>query len=128
MNNTPVHVTDADFQAEVLDYPLPVLVDFWAEWCGPCRMVAPVLDKLAGEFAGQVRIAKVNVDENPGLAQAFQIMSIPNIMIFKERTLIFNQPGALPEAAFRDLLQQAVALQIPPHVHDEQAVEEETEA
>jgi thioredoxin 1 len=109
----PVVVTDATFEQEVLNHDKPVIVDFWAEWCGPCRMVAPILEKLAKEFAGQIRVAKVNVDENPGLAQAFRIMSIPNIMIVKQRTVIFNQPGALPEAAFRDLIKQAIALQIP---------------
>ena len=103
-------VTDASFQSDVLEHDKPIMVDFWAEWCGPCRMVAPTLEKLAKEFAGQIRIAKVNVDENPGVAQAFRIMSIPNIMIIKNRTMIFNQPGALPEPAFRDLITQAIAL------------------
>ncbi|MGQ9889889.1 MAG: thioredoxin [Aggregatilineales bacterium] len=113
MDTKPVTVTDATFEQEVLAYPLPVVVDFWAPWCGPCRMVAPILDKLAKEFAGKVRIAKVNTDENPGLAQAFQIMSIPTIMMVKERTIVFSQPGALPESALRDLIQQLIALQIP---------------
>jgi thioredoxin 1 len=116
----PVVVTEATFEKEVLNYDKPVLVDFWAEWCGPCRMVAPILEKLAKEFAGQIRVAKVNVDENPGLQQAFRIMSIPNIMIIKQRTVIFNQPGALPEAAFRDLVKQAIALQIPAKAQDQQ--------
>ncbi|MCC6803727.1 MAG: thioredoxin [Anaerolineae bacterium] len=111
--NKPVTVTDATFEQEVLNSDLPVLVDFWAAWCGPCRMVAPVLEKLAGEFAGQIKIAKVDVDANPGLSQAFRIQSIPNLMIVKQRTMIFNQPGALPEAALRDLIQQAIALEIP---------------
>ncbi len=111
--SAPVTVTDATFEGEVLNSDLPVLVDFWAAWCGPCRMVAPILDKLAKEFAGQIKIAKVNVDENPGLSQAFRIQSIPTLMIVKQRTMIFNQPGALPEASLRDLIQQAIALQIP---------------
>ncbi|MBI1256484.1 MAG: thioredoxin [Chloroflexi bacterium] len=112
--NAPVTVTDATFEQEVLNANLPVLVDFWAAWCGPCRMVGPILEKLAGEFAGKIKIAKVDVDANPGLSQAFRIQSIPNLMIVKERTMIFNQPGALPEAALRDLIGQAIALQIPP--------------
>lgn len=125
VDDKPVQVTDATFEAEVLSHDLPVLVDFWAEWCGPCRMVAPTLEKLAKEYAGKVRIAKVNVDENPGLSQAFRIMSIPTIMLIKQRTVVFSQPGALPEAAFRDLLNQLIALELPPR--DEEA-EEESEA
>ncbi len=115
VESKPVAVTDATFEAEVLahSHTLPVVVDFWAPWCGPCRMVAPILDKLAQEFAGKVRIAKVNTDENPGLSQAFQIMSIPTIMMVKERTIVFSQPGALPESALRDLFQQLIDLEIP---------------
>ncbi len=120
IDDQPVHVTDATFEAEVLNHDKPVVIDFWAEWCGPCRMVAPILDKLAKEFAGQVRIAKVNVDENPGLSQAFRVMSIPTIMLVKERTIVFSQPGALPEAAFRDLIQQLIALELPPREEAEE--------
>jgi thioredoxin 1 len=110
----PVTVTDATFEQEVLNSDIPVLVDFWAPWCGPCRMVAPILDKLAKEFAGKIKVAKVNTDENPGLSQAFRIMSIPNLMVVKQRTIIFNQPGALPEAPLRNLITQAIELEIPP--------------
>jgi thioredoxin 1 len=112
--DSPVTVTDATFEQEVLNSEIPVLVDFWAAWCGPCRMVAPILDKLAKEFAGQIKVAKVNTDENPGLSQAFRIMSIPNLMVVKQRTIIFNKPGALPEAALRNLIAQAITLEIPP--------------
>jgi thioredoxin len=115
VENTPVAVSDATFQSDVIDYSdtLPVVVDFWAPWCGPCRQVAPVLDKLAKEFAGQIRIAKVNVDENPMVSQSFNIMSIPTIMMLKEKTIVFSQPGALPEPALRDLFGQLVKLEIP---------------
>jgi len=120
----PLHVTDMTFEKEAIEasHEMPVLIDFWAEWCGPCRMVAPILDKLAKEFAGKARIVKVDTDKNPGLSQAFQIRSIPTIAVFKEGKLIFMQPGALPEPAFRDLIQQAIDVVIP---EDEATPEEQ---
>lgn len=121
VEDKPVKVTDATFEAEVLNHDKPVLVDFWAEWCGPCRMVAPTLEKLAKEYAGQIRIAKVNTDENPGLSQAFRIMSIPTIMLIKQRTIVFSQPGALPEAAFRELITKLIALELPPQTESQPA-------
>ncbi|MCS6836320.1 MAG: thioredoxin [Anaerolineae bacterium] len=120
IDTKPVNVTDSDFQAQVIDYSytLPVLVDFWAEWCGPCRMVAPILEKMAREFAGRLRVAKVDTDRNPGLSQAFRIMSIPTIMAFKDGQLVFNQAGAFPEPAFRDLIQQLIALDVKAALRD----------
>ena len=111
----PMDVADATFETEVIlaSREMPVLVDFWAEWCGPCRMVAPILEKLAAEFAGQIRVAKVDTDANPRLSQAFQIRSIPTIAVFKAGKLIFMQPGALPEPSFRQLIQQAIEVEVP---------------
>ena len=111
----PVNATDATFENEVIlaSHEQPVLVDFWAEWCGPCRMVAPILEKLASEFAGEIRVVKVDTDANPGLSQAFQIRSIPTIAVFKAGKLIFMQPGALPEPSFRQLIQQAIEVEVP---------------
>ena len=113
MTTQPIKVTDATFQQEVLESDVPVLVDFWAEWCGPCRMVAPILEKLAGEYAGKVKIAKVNTDENQGLASAFQIMSIPTLMFVKGGKIVGQAAGAAPEPALRDALEQLIALEVP---------------
>ncbi len=119
----PVAVTDGTFQAEVLEADTPVLVDFWAEWCQPCKMIAPHLEKIAQEQEGKLKVAKVNVDENPGLSQTFQIMSIPNLMMIKNRTMVFNQPGALPEPVMRDLIKQLIELEVP--AQDENETDEQ---
>jgi thioredoxin 1 len=90
-------VSDATFEAEVLKSAEPVVVDFWAEWCGPCRMIAPALEEIAGSLNGKVKIVKLNVDENPQIAAKYGIMSIPTLMLFKNGELASRQVGAAPK-------------------------------
>ena len=91
--------TDADFTADVLQSDKPVLVDFWAEWCGPCKMVAPVLEEIAGENADKLNVVKLNIDENPGAARDYSIMSIPTMAVFQGGKIVKQIVGAKPKAA-----------------------------
>lgn len=102
----PIQVTDAEFQQKVLDNPLPVIVDFWAPWCGPCKMVAPMLDKIAKENPGKVVIAKVNTDENSQWMMKFGIQGIPTMLFFFGGKIIHRQVGALPERMLRETVAQ----------------------
>jgi thioredoxin len=95
----PVVVSDASWQGEVMAAPLPVLVDFWAPWCGPCRAVAPMLDTIAKDRAGQLKVVKLNVDENPQTASRFGIQAIPTMMVFRDGKVIDQLRGALPKPA-----------------------------
>ncbi|WP_295666713.1 thioredoxin [uncultured Haemophilus sp.] len=92
-----LHINDADFETVVVQSDIPVLVDFWAPWCGPCKMIAPILDEIAPEFAGKVKIVKINVDDNQLVAGQFGIRSIPTLLLFKNGQLVATQVGALPK-------------------------------
>jgi len=95
--NNLVEVTDANFATEVLQSELPVIVDFWADWCAPCRMVSPVIEELAGEMAGKIKVAKLNVDANRETAARYDIMSIPTVILFEKGELSRQVVGALPK-------------------------------
>ena len=100
--------TTADFQKEVLDSDIPVLVDFYADWCGPCKMMSPVLDQLSAELEGKIKIGKVNVDDDPELAGQFKVMSIPNFVLIKNGQIVDQVIGAVPKAQMLAKIQAAL--------------------
>jgi len=106
MISEPIHVTDAAFEKTVMQSELPVIVDFWAPWCGPCKMVAPILDKLAKELAGKAIVAKVNTDEHPQWAQKFSVQGIPTMLFVANGKVVHRQVGALPESMLRQVVTQ----------------------
>lgn len=100
-----IEINDKDFEQQVLKSSLPVVVDFWAPWCGPCRMIGPIVEKLSEEFNGKLKFCKVNVDENQQLAQKYKVMSIPTLIFFKNGQLIDQSMGAVPEKTLRSKVQ-----------------------
>ena len=101
-----VPVTDSTFKQEVLESSVPVLVDFWAPWCGPCRMVAPVVDEIAQQYEGQIKVVKINTDDNPNVASQYGIRSIPTLMIFKEGERVDMVVGAVPKSTLSNTLEK----------------------
>ena len=106
MSDQIVHTTDSNFPADVLNSELPVLVDFWAEWCGPCKMIAPILSEIANDYQGKIQIAKMNIDENPQTAPKFGIRGIPTLLLFKNGTVEAQKVGAVSKKQLAEFLDQ----------------------
>lgn len=108
MSNAIKTLTDASFQADVIDSETPVLVDYWAAWCGPCKMIAPILDQAAEQYKDQIIIGKLNVDENPEMAAKFGVRGIPTLMVFKEGKAVATKVGALSKAQLDAFIEESL--------------------
>ncbi len=103
-----VHATDGDFEAKVLKSDIPVMVDFWAPWCGPCHVIAPVIEELAKEYTGKVKVAKMNVDENPATPPRYGIRGIPTVILFKDGQVFDQIVGAVPRSKVEEMIKKAL--------------------
>lgn len=103
-----INVTQENFEKEVVKSTQPVLIDFWASWCGPCKMIAPIIEQLAGDLDGTVKVAKVNVDDQPALAQAYSVMSIPTLVLMKNNVKLMQMVGAQPKAVLLEKIKDAI--------------------
>ena len=110
MYTEPIHVTDQAFEKTVLQSEIPVIVDFWAPWCTPCKMVAPILDKIAAEYAGKLLVAKVNTDENSDNAMKYGVQGIPTMLFVSGGKVVHRQVGALPETNIREIVDEFITL------------------
>jgi thioredoxin 1 len=108
--NEPININEASFEKAVIQSPIPVLVDFWAPWCGPCKMIAPMLNEIAKESGDRFRIAKVNIDDNPGLMQRFNVRAVPTLLLFHEGEVREQFVGAAPKKAIMEKLEALVAV------------------
>ncbi len=108
MSEHIIHVSDESFEQEVLQSDKPVLIDYWAEWCGPCKMIAPVLDEVAGEYADKIRVAKLNIDENPATPPKYGIRGIPTLMLFKNGEVEATKVGAVSQAQLTAFLAENI--------------------
>jgi len=108
MSEGIIHVTDASFAEEVLNSESPVMVDYWAEWCGPCKMIAPILDEIAGEYNDNLKVAKINIDENPETPQKYAVRGIPTLMIFKGGDVIGTKVGAVSKSQLSTFIDSVI--------------------